>query len=104
MFDIVIRRCPHSKQIGDHAAEVYASLLLDFDRNIRIEDGERDEFSLLIEGFPAMLRSIDSLPSVEEVEAAIQRTTPMSYAPADVRDTCVQDTDLWLDRPIGDEG
>ena len=40
----------------------------------RIEDGVVDEFSVWVNGMPMLQRSDGELPSVEEVEAAIQNS------------------------------
>lgn len=80
MSDVVIRRCPYSKHIRIHAAEVSAGLLLDFNRISRIEDGDKNEFTILSAGRPLLLRSTNWLPSVEEVESSILRDSTLIYA------------------------
>lgn len=97
MSDIVIRRCPYSPRIRSHATEVYSALLMDFNQSARIENGEKDEFSVLVDGTPAMFRSKSWLPSIEEVEAAIQSATP-SYVKIGP-----DDPDPWLGRLNDDE-
>ena len=74
MSTIVIRRCPLSPQIDAHAQGINRALMKDYGRFASVEDGEENEFSLLVDGLPVLQRTDNCLPSVEEVESAIQNT------------------------------
>jgi uncharacterized protein YodC (DUF2158 family) len=48
------------------------ALSRDYGRFASIQDGEKDEFSLLVDGLPMLQRTDTCLPSTEEIESAIQ--------------------------------
>ncbi len=76
MSNIVIRRCPVCNGIRKHAQEALATLEHDLGVDARIEDGAKGEFSVLVDGAPVLQRGGDSLPSMDEVEAAVANAAP----------------------------
>jgi len=76
MSDVVIARCPVCPTIGSHAQQIVSALKNDIDMTVRVEDGAKGEFSVLVDGVPVLQRNGDSLPSAEEVEAAVMNTMP----------------------------
>lgn len=71
MPDIVIKRCPVCPNIGKKAQEVVAALNDDMGTSARIEEGAKGEFSVLVDGIPVLQRNGDTLPTVFEVETAV---------------------------------
>ena len=72
MSEITIRRCPVNPHIIAHAHEINLDLMMDLGREARIEEGVENEFTVLVDDMPMLQRSDASLPSADEVEAAIQ--------------------------------
>lgn len=71
MPDIVIKRCPVCPNIGKKAQEAVAALNDDMGASARIEDGAKGEFCVLVDGTPVLQRNGDTLPTVFEVESAV---------------------------------
>jgi hypothetical protein len=76
MASIIIRRCPVCPNIGRRAEEVSAALADELGVPSQIVDGVKGEFSVLVDDVPMIQRDADSLPSVEEVEAAVRNAEP----------------------------
>ena len=76
MSSVTIKRCPVCPKVGNRAKEVTSALAGDMGLKARIEDGAKGEFSVLVYYIPVIQRNGDSLPSVEEVEAAIRNAVP----------------------------
>lgn len=82
MSTIIIRRCPASPAIDSHAHAVSLALLGGFGLRALIEDGNKDEFSVLVDGSIVLSRTESVLPSVEEVESAVQSASPVNKSVA----------------------
>jgi hypothetical protein len=102
MTNIVIRRCPGNSAIADRTQEIHRVLMADFGLHARVEDGDHDELSIFVDGVPVLSRSENYLPSVEEVEAAIQNADPVELCVASTG-TVHHNNDCWLDRPCTEE-
>jgi hypothetical protein len=76
MANIIIKRCPVCPNIDKRAKEVRAALADELGVPSQIVDGGKGEFSVLVGGVPMIQRDEDSLPSVEEVEAAVRNADP----------------------------
>jgi hypothetical protein len=55
---------------------VAAQVKNDLGFDVQLVDGSKGEFSVLVDDVPLIQRDHTSLPSVEEVEAAIMNTVP----------------------------
>ena len=73
----VIQRCPICPTIRKHTDEIVSALERDMDVAATVEDGEPGEFSVFVDEVPMIRRDSDTLPSVEEVEAAVDNATPV---------------------------
>ena len=77
MSSVTINGCPVCPNVGNRAKEVTSAPGGRYgpegsDR----KDGAKGEFSVLVYYIPVIQRNGDSLPSVEEVEAAIRNAVP----------------------------
>ena len=66
--------------------------------SVRIEDGVKDELSVLVDGVPVLQRSTNYLPTIEEVEAAMQNAEPADRGVSSTG--TVHHTDSWQSRPV----
>ena len=73
---IIIKRCPTCASIRSRADELRESLRKELGITPRIEDGASGELSLFVDGVPMIQRTGDSLPSDEEIEAAVRNARP----------------------------
>ncbi|WP_020469640.1 hypothetical protein [Zavarzinella formosa] len=73
----VIKRCPVCPTIRSHTDLVVSFLERDLDVEADVEDGESGEFSVFVDGTRVIQREGDSLPDVEEVEAAVENAIPI---------------------------
>jgi hypothetical protein len=55
---------------------VAATLKKDLGAGVRLVDGSKGEFSVLVDDVPLIQRDHTSLPSAQEVEAAVLNTAP----------------------------
>ncbi|HEY2908855.1 MAG TPA: hypothetical protein VGI99_01340 [Gemmataceae bacterium] len=78
MPTVVIRRCPVCAAVESHANTISLALLAGFGLRAQIEDGNKDEFSILVDGVTVLSRTDTALPCVEEVEAAVQAARPLN--------------------------
>ncbi|HXD87750.1 MAG TPA: hypothetical protein VN641_14740 [Urbifossiella sp.] len=78
MSAVIIRRCPVCPAIDSHANTISLALLAGFGLRAQIEDGNKDEFSILVDGVTVLTRTDTALPCVEEVEAAVQAARPVN--------------------------
>ena len=76
MSHIAIKRCPDCTPIRSWAQEVAAALKSDLGLNARVEDGVEGEFAVYVDSVPVIQRNVDTLPSVDEVEAAVRNAIP----------------------------
>ncbi|WP_020473645.1 hypothetical protein [Zavarzinella formosa] len=67
----VIKRCPSCPVIQAHTDDILTALAEDFDIEAELQDGANGEFTVLVDDVPLLQRDIDTLPSTEEVEAAV---------------------------------
>ncbi len=78
MARIVITRCPVCSSIGSRSQEFATALKTDLGLNAQIEDGVEGEFTVSVDRVPVIQRTRDSLPSIDEVEAAVRNAIPVS--------------------------
>ena len=76
-MNVVIKRCPLCSAIRDHAQVLVEALADDLGIGARIEDGEPGELAVYADGVPVLQRTGDTLPSVEEVDAAVNNAFPL---------------------------
>ncbi|WP_020470613.1 hypothetical protein [Zavarzinella formosa] len=76
-MNTVIKRCPSCPTIRARAEEIVSSLEKDLDIDVATQDGAKGEFTVLVDGVPLLQRDGETLPSVEEVEAAVQGAAPV---------------------------
>lgn len=73
MSHITIKRCQTCLGIRDHAQEIVTALQHDLSiTNVRVEDGVKGEFAVLVDGVPVIQRTGETLPSIDEVNAAVE--------------------------------
>jgi len=80
MNKVVIRRCPVCGEIGARAREVQAALQGVPGLSVEVADGQKGEFTVLVDGQEAT-RKRDALPSVDEVATAVKEVA-MAHQPA----------------------
>jgi hypothetical protein len=76
MNEVIIKRCPVCPTIRSQAEGIADALRNELHQTARIEDGERGELSVLVDGVPVIQRQGDDLPSADEVEAAVRNAVP----------------------------
>ncbi len=72
MSQVTIKRCPSCAIIQSHTEKVVAALKDDLGRRVKILDGVPGEFAVLVDGVPVIQRTSETLPSVDEVDAAVE--------------------------------
>jgi predicted Rdx family selenoprotein len=78
MANIAITRCPVCSSIRSRSQEVATALKTDLGLNSRIEDGVEGEFTVYVDRVPVIQRTRETLPSIDEVEAAVRNAIPVS--------------------------
>ncbi|WP_084760141.1 hypothetical protein [Zavarzinella formosa] len=68
----VIRRCPSCPLIKDHMKSVLEALSGDFHIDAVMQDGDPGEFAIFVNGVEVIRGDSNSLPDVEEIEAAVK--------------------------------
>jgi hypothetical protein len=76
MSSVVIKRCPVCASIRSRTQGAIEALETDLGVQVRVEDGEAGEFTVLVDQVPVIQRTGQSLPSDEEVEAAVRNAAP----------------------------
>jgi hypothetical protein len=61
-----------------HAREVSAELKRDLHIEPKIIDGERGEFTVLVDNRPVIQQRGEFMPTEEEVTAAVRKATPVA--------------------------
>jgi len=72
MSQVTIKRCPTCLSIRGHTQEVVAALKRDLGVKVKVQDGVEGEFAILVDGVPVIQRTSETLPSVDEVDAAVE--------------------------------
>lgn len=72
MSQVTIKRCPSCSVIRKHTLDVVAALSEDLGLCVRVEDGVEGEFAVHVDGVPMIQRTGETLPSVDEVDAAVE--------------------------------
>jgi len=72
MSQVTIKRCPTCPSIKSHTQEVGAALKRDLGVKVKVQDGVEGEFAILVDGVPVIQRTNGTLPSVDEVNAAVE--------------------------------
>ncbi|MCE9567530.1 MAG: hypothetical protein K8U57_36485 [Planctomycetes bacterium] len=72
MSQVTIKRCPSCSAIRIHTRKVAIALNSDLGVHVRVEDGVKSEFAVLVDGVPVIQRTGETLPSVDEVDAAVE--------------------------------
>ncbi len=80
MSQVTIKRCPSCSVIRKHTLDVVAALNEDLSLRVRVQDGVTGEFAVHVDGVPMIQRTGETLPSVDEVEAAVENAviSPLS--------------------------
>jgi hypothetical protein len=76
MNNVIIKRCPVCPTIRSHTQQIVKALADDFGMKVRVEDGVKGEFAVYAGGVPVLQRNGDTLPSPDEVEAAVGNAIP----------------------------
>jgi hypothetical protein len=76
--NIVIKRCPVCPTIRARTQEAMAVLRAELSVQAHIQDGATGEFTVLADGVPMLQRTGDSLPSTEEVLAAVRNASTVA--------------------------
>jgi predicted Rdx family selenoprotein len=72
MSQVTIKRCPTCSSILGHTQEVVAALKRGIGVQVKVQDGVVGEFAILVDGVPVIQRTSETLPSIDEVEAAVE--------------------------------
>ena len=72
MSQVTIRRCPVCSTIGERADAVLSALNKEPGVNAKIVDGAKGEFSVEVNGHRVAGKTGETLPTTEEVVAAVQ--------------------------------
>jgi hypothetical protein len=78
MIHIVIKRCPFCPSIRSQVDGIAKNLETDLGISVSIEDGDRDELSVFVDGVPVIQRIGDNLQTSDEVEAAVRNAISSS--------------------------
>lgn len=76
MRDVTIRRCPECQNIGGHANQLASELKTDPNVRVKIEDGNKGEFTAQVDGRRIDGKQGDSLRDPREMAAEIRGTRP----------------------------
>jgi len=72
MSQVTIKRCPSCQTIRHHTRKIAIALNSDLGVHVRVDDGVRGEFAVLVDGVPVIQRTGETLPSIDEVDAAVE--------------------------------
>ncbi|MBA4187843.1 MAG: hypothetical protein C0467_07480 [Planctomycetaceae bacterium] len=72
MSQVTIKRCSSCFHIQSHTSLVVMALSDDLGLSVIVEDGVEGEFAVFVDGVPVIQRTEETLPSVDEVDAAVQ--------------------------------
>jgi hypothetical protein len=74
---VVIKRCPFCPSIGSQVEGIVRNLARDMGVTARVEDGEKGELSVFVDGVLVIQRTGDDLPTTDVVETAVRNGLPM---------------------------
>lgn len=75
MSTVIIRRCPVCQTIGNEAEQVEAGLKNESGSRVEVIDGQRGEFTVLVDGKVVSRMEDEELPDVNDVVESVKRAT-----------------------------
>jgi predicted Rdx family selenoprotein len=78
--NVIIKHCPDCETIVQLAGEAQDALGRTLGVVAGLRDGAKGEFTVLVNGTPAIEETAETLPTIDEILAAVRQGTPEAVA------------------------